>query len=47
MTFDDVGAEPDQEFEVSPDRSGIIEYATKQVLTITFRLFVIYLHYFS
>ena len=29
MTFDDVGAEPGQEFEVSIDRSGIIEYATK------------------
>lgn len=29
MTFDDVGAEPDQELEVSPDRTGVIEYATK------------------
>ncbi len=29
MTFDDVGAEADQEFEVSPDPTGIIEYATK------------------
>ena len=29
MTFDDAGSEADQEFEVHPDPSGVLEYATK------------------
>lgn len=31
MTFDDVGSEPDQEFEMQPDRTGVLEYSTKWV----------------
>ena len=31
MTFDDAGSTPDQEFEMYPDTSGVIEYATKYV----------------
>ena len=29
MTFDDTGGTPDQEFEMYPDPSGVLEYATK------------------
>ena len=29
MTFDDIGAEPDQEFELHPDPEGVLEYSTK------------------
>ncbi|KAK3599872.1 hypothetical protein CHS0354_022444 [Potamilus streckersoni] len=29
MTFDDTGCEADQEFELHPDPSGMLEYATK------------------
>ena len=29
MTFDDAGSNADQEFELSPDHSGAIEYKTK------------------
>lgn len=29
MTFDDTSCAPDQEFEMSPDPSGVLEYATK------------------
>ena len=29
MTFDDVGSEPDQQFEMSPDPGAVIEYPTK------------------
>lgn len=29
MTFDDAGSTPDQEFELHPDPSGVLEYATK------------------
>ena len=29
MTFDDAGSKPDEEFEMHPDPSGLLEYATK------------------
>lgn len=29
MTFDDVSSKPDQEFELTKDVNGIIEYSTK------------------
>ncbi|WAR24100.1 PITH1-like protein, partial [Mya arenaria] len=29
MTFDDTGCAPDQEFELHPDPSGVLEYSTK------------------
>ena len=29
MTFDDTGAEADQEFDLNPDHSGVLEYKTK------------------
>jgi len=29
MTFDDIGCDADQEFELHPDPSGVLEYATK------------------
>lgn len=29
MTFDDVGAQADQEFELERDSNGVIEYSTK------------------
>ena len=32
MSFDDTGAEPDQEFELQPDRTGILEYTTRFVM---------------
>jgi hypothetical protein len=32
MTFDDVGAPEDQEFDLHPDNSGTLEYSTKLVL---------------
>ncbi|CAH0556744.1 unnamed protein product [Brassicogethes aeneus] len=31
MTFDDVSSKPDQEFEISQDNQGLLEYATKVV----------------
>ena len=31
MTFDDAGCAPDQEFEMQPDRTGVIEYTVKYV----------------
>ena len=34
MTFDDTGAEPDQTFEVQPDRQGVIEYKTKWEISL-------------
>ena len=35
MTFDDTGAEPEQIFEMHPDPSGVLEYATKYVVVIS------------
>lgn len=32
MTFDDVGALEDQEFDLHPDNTGTLEYSTKLVL---------------
>jgi hypothetical protein len=32
MTFDDVGAPGDQEFDLHPDNTGTLEYSTKLVL---------------
>jgi hypothetical protein len=32
MTFDDVGAPVDQEFDLHPDNTGTLEYSTKLVL---------------
>jgi hypothetical protein len=29
MSFDDTGAEADQEFDMQPDRTGTLEYTTK------------------
>lgn len=29
MTFDDVGAKPDQEFNLERDPNGVLEYSTK------------------
>lgn len=29
MTFDDVAAEPEQEFELHEDTAGTLEYSTK------------------
>ena len=29
MSFDDTGAEPEQTFDMQPDRQGVIEYKTK------------------
>ena len=29
MGFDDTSAKPDQEFEMQPDKDGVLEYATK------------------
>lgn len=29
MTFDDVTAQPDQEFELTKDVQGVVEYSTK------------------
>jgi hypothetical protein len=32
MTFDDVGAPAEQEFDLHPDNTGTLEYSTKLVL---------------
>ena len=29
MSFDDVGSEADQQFDLQPDHSGVLEYRTK------------------
>ena len=31
MTFDDVSAKPEQEFELHPDPTGTLEYSTKYI----------------
>jgi len=36
MTFDDAGSEADQEFQLSHDYTGDIEYATKWVNLVHF-----------
>lgn len=33
MTFDDVGAPEEQEFDLHPDNTGTLEYSTKLVLS--------------
>ena len=35
MTFDDTNCVPDQEFDLQPDHTGELEYATKSVLIIS------------
>jgi hypothetical protein len=36
MTFDDVGAPAEQEFDLHPDNIGTLEYSTKLVLQCVF-----------
>ena len=36
MSFDDVGMEAEQEFELFPDPQGMLEYSTKYVVNIKY-----------
>ena len=34
MTFDDTGSAPEQEFEMHPDPTGVLQYSTKYVYSV-------------
>ena len=36
MTFDDVAAPAEQEFDLHPDNTGTLEYSTRSVLSCIF-----------